>query len=211
MIKNSLLNKIISIVLAVITVVLGALFILQAVRLNNHYTQALIGRVFLQILAVVILWAVVFILSLFTKTEESKKRSKLKYFTKRVSEKTYLFINIGYLVVVLICAAFTIAYIVQKKHFSFEFNKDILAIVYYLLPFVGILLVVSLVRAVFVVAPKRKERKPMEKKQIIILNSVRAGLLVVALALIVIGAVNKQAEDVLTKAIKICLECIGIG
>ena len=85
------------------------------------------------------------------------------------------------------------------------------AFLYYLLPFVSILLVASLVRAAFVVAPKKKERKPLEKKQIIILNSVRAGVLLLAIALIVIGVINKQAESVLVKATMICLECVGIG
>lgn len=211
MIKNSLFNKIISIVLAVLTVVLGALFILQSIRLNNHYTAKLISRVFLQIIAIVILWVVVFVLSLFTKAEENKKPAKMRYFRKIVSEKTYFFINLGYLVIVLICAGFTIGYLVQEKHFSFEFNKDMLAFIYYLLPFVAVLLVASLVRAAFVVAPKRKEMKPASRKQIIIKNSLRIGILVLSITFIVIGIFNKQADSVLFKATKICLECIGIG
>lgn len=211
MIKNRIFNKVISISLAVVTVVLGSLFILQAIRLNNHFTKELITRVFMQIVVVVILWVLIFIISLFTKAEEKKKPSKLRYFRKQVSEKTYLFINIGYLILVLVCAGFTFGYLVQKKHYSFEFNENMFAFLYYLLPFVIILLVASLVRAAFVVAPKKKERKPLEKKQIIILNSVRAGVLLLAIALIVIGVINKQAESVLVKATMICLECVGIG
>ncbi len=211
MIKNRIFNKIISISLAVVTVVLGSLFILQTIRLNNRFTRELIGRVFMQIVAIVILWAVIFVISLFTKADEKKKPSKFRYFRKQVSEKTYLFINIGYLALVLVCAGFTFGYLVQKKHYSFEFNENIFAFLYYLLPFVIILLVASLIRAAFVVAPKKKERKPLEKKQIIILNSVRAGVLLLAITLIVIGVINKQAESVLIKATMICLECVGIG
>lgn len=211
MIKNRIFNKIVSIVLAVFTVVLGSLFILQSIRLNNHYTKELVIRVLMQIIVVIVLWALVFVLSLFTKPEESKRPQRFRYFRKTVSDVTYMFINIGYLVIVLICAGFTIAYLVQKKHYSYEFNSDMLAIVYYLLPFVTVLLVASLVRAAFVVAPKRKEMMPIDKKQTIMINIVRTSVLVLAITLVVIGAINKQADIVLKKAVMICLECIGIG
>ncbi|MCQ2799346.1 MAG: hypothetical protein MJ228_01100 [Bacilli bacterium] len=211
MIKNKLFNKIINIVLAVLTVVLGLLFIIQAIRLNSHYTKKLIAKVFLQILAIVILWAVVFVISMFTKSETKKTPAKTRYFKKIVSEKTYFIINIAYLVLILACAVFTIGYLVQKKHFSYEYNKDFLAFMYYLLPFVIILLVASLVRAAFVTAPKPKEAKTKSKKERMIVNGVRAGVILVALTFIVIGVLNKQAGMVLSKATMICLECIGIG
>ena len=50
-------------------------------------------------------------------------------------------------------------------------------------------------------------RQPDAKKLFVI----RAVLLVVAALFIVIGIVNGSARDVLTKAIKICTECIGLG
>lgn len=40
---------------------------------------------------------------------------------------------------------------------------------------------------------------------------VRGGILVAAVALIVLGIVNEGYADVLGKAIRICQECIGIG
>lgn len=211
MIKNKLFNKIISIVLAVLTVVLGLLFVLQAIRLNNHFTKNLISKVLFQIIPIIILWAVVFVISLFTKSEAPKTIAKTRYFKFLVSKKAYLFINIGYLVIVLMCATFTIGYLVQDKHFSYEFNEDILAFLYYLLPFAIVLLVASLLRAAFVVAPERIERKAKSKKQIILTNCVRAGILVLAITLIVVGALNNQIDGVLRKATMICLECIGIG
>ena len=40
---------------------------------------------------------------------------------------------------------------------------------------------------------------------------VLAGLLVLAVVLVVTGVVLGQPAQVLTKAINICLECVGIG
>ncbi len=40
---------------------------------------------------------------------------------------------------------------------------------------------------------------------------VRGGLVVLAAGLITFGALNGEALEVLAKAVRICLECIGIG
>lgn len=40
---------------------------------------------------------------------------------------------------------------------------------------------------------------------------IRTGLLGVAALCIVIGTVRGEAQEVLVKAVNICLECIGIG
>ena len=44
-----------------------------------------------------------------------------------------------------------------------------------------------------------------------IMNGMRVALVAVAICFIVVGIFNGSAEDVLTKAIKICTECIGLG
>lgn len=51
--------------------------------------------------------------------------------------------------------------------------------------------------------------KFMEKQQKI--NSVRYGLLALSIVLILIGVKSGEMYAVLQKAIRICLECIGIG
>lgn len=50
-----------------------------------------------------------------------------------------------------------------------------------------------------------------EKKQKIILWSIRGGVLAVAVVFIIIGVFNGGMGDVLAKAIRICTECIGLG
>ncbi len=46
----------------------------------------------------------------------------------------------------------------------------------------------------------------MTKKQ-----ALWAALFALALSLVVLGVLNGGAQDVLTKAVKICSECIGLG
>ena len=48
-------------------------------------------------------------------------------------------------------------------------------------------------------------------KNIVIRNIVRIFLILFFIACIVIGIISGEARVVLTKAINICLECIGIG
>lgn len=78
-------------------------------------------------------------------------------------------------------------------------------------------LAVVLAGLVWQAAAKEKERPravapakvvPMSPKR---LRTLRLTLLAIAAALIVWGAVNGGARDVLVKAVNICTECIGLG
>ena len=43
------------------------------------------------------------------------------------------------------------------------------------------------------------------------LNFIRIGTLILAAVLIISGFINGSAGDVLAKAVRICMECIGLG
>ncbi|MCI8639307.1 MAG: hypothetical protein HFG41_09255 [Coprococcus sp.] len=51
----------------------------------------------------------------------------------------------------------------------------------------------------------------MEKNKRMLVRFVRYGILTVSILFIVIGIMKQEYLEVLQKAVKICLECIGIG
>lgn len=59
-------------------------------------------------------------------------------------------------------------------------------------------------------APKSKQKKQVKEHNVAIW-AVRIALVAVALAFVVVGAINGGAYDVFIKAINICTECIGLG
>lgn len=58
-----------------------------------------------------------------------------------------------------------------------------------------------------------KANKEIKKsdKEMILRNVLRIMLIVFFIACIIIGILNGEARVVFTKAVNICLECIGIG
>lgn len=59
--------------------------------------------------------------------------------------------------------------------------------------------------------PRPAAIAPAEKKPARHLTQARLVLLGAAIALVVLGAMNGGARDVLVKAVNICTECIGLG
>ena len=64
--------------------------------------------------------------------------------------------------------------------------------------------------------PNRDSRKMKDKKQNLwddsrCLAAVRTALLVLAVILIIHGILNGSMKDVFQKAVRICMECIGLG
>lgn len=57
----------------------------------------------------------------------------------------------------------------------------------------------------------KKAPAPAEEKKEMPVRLIRCAVLIVAVVFIVVGIFNGSAQDVLTKAIKICTECIGLG
>lgn len=53
-----------------------------------------------------------------------------------------------------------------------------------------------------------KGRKAMKRKR---MAALQLGLLMVGVTFVVYGTLRGEAETVLHKAVRICLECIGIG
>ncbi len=51
----------------------------------------------------------------------------------------------------------------------------------------------------------------MKDRRAIVLNLIRAVTIILAVTFIVIGIMREEHLEVLRKAVKICLECIGIG
>lgn len=50
-----------------------------------------------------------------------------------------------------------------------------------------------------------------EKRRKAAMGWVRGGLITLAAGLVVAGVLNGEALEVLAKAVRICLQCIGIG
>jgi hypothetical protein len=61
------------------------------------------------------------------------------------------------------------------------------------------------------VALQKMPPKDVIKSCALQLNILRGSLIALAIALIVVGAIGEGWRDVLTKAVAICTECVGLG
>lgn len=132
------------------------------------------------------------------------------------------------LIVLLICAAMGIGYLVNIKHFDSTGNPLAQAknmgihlmpwVIIAFLSMIGVVIfeeisaqkTIELLKVV-IKNDGRNKVLPLEKnnnKKLIIARSIIA---VIALSLIVVGIIDGGASDTLQKAIAICTECIGLG
>lgn len=123
----------------------------------------------------------------------------------------------------LICTAWCLAYLLNRKHFdSWQLDQVMSNMLRHVLP--ALLTAGLILYAAFVYCdhsrakecrllqsvPKIKAVKENESKSMF-LSVGRALFLFVAILFIVLGAMNGGMKDMLAKAIKICTECIGLG
>lgn len=140
--------------------------------------------------------------------------------------------KIGWLVTFIslaVCALFVFLYVFNKKNYDYtEPNEVIVKLVSHILPFVIVGFVISIAMIIFesysanlatiyakkLLAKYKKVSVSLEKETIKkrnILIGVKCGVLILAIAMIIIGAVNGGATSVFFKAANICSECIGLG
>lgn len=139
----------------------------------------------------------------------------------------------------LLAAAMCMAYLFNAAHFAKEdLNGEILAMLVGVMPWVGAAFVVVLGETAFELILSRRElpavkrlvaaggeparssfffekidgvKERVGKKRSLLLLIARCALGGAAIALLLAGAFNGGAHDVLVKAINICTECIGLG
>lgn len=142
-------------------------------------------------------------------------------------QSQYLKIALGALCVVFFLPPFL--YFADSSHFPSEsstvLNSGVLNAVLYALPFLLVVLGGSIayiylhhrlmkkemvaIKAVITIG--ERTAKPVVTKKFPILSTVRICLFAIGAGLLVLGTQNGSMQEVLTKAINICTECIGLG
>ena len=70
---------------------------------------------------------------------------------------------------------------------------------------------IELMRQAAAKSPKAAEAAPKKATCNCKTNALRVALIVIGIALVVLGACNEGTADILTKAVNICTECVGLG
>lgn len=70
---------------------------------------------------------------------------------------------------------------------------------------------IELMRQAAAKSPKTAEVAPKKATCNCKTNALRVALIVIGIALVVLGACNEGTADILTKAVNICTECVGLG
>lgn len=138
----------------------------------------------------------------------------------RIVRRRLQFICLG---VSLVCAAVFLGYTFNGSLFYKEtINDTVISAMYVLLPCLAVSFAVTVFTNFKILSGMRKElellkkcpkRKEADEKptNTSVFPAIRATVLIAALALLVCGFVSGGTADVLTKAINICTECIGLG
>ena len=144
--------------------------------------------------------------------------------------KKVLISKIVNIVILVICSFMGLCYLFNKEHFdsSGSLTEQAIQMGICLSPWV-IISFISLIGASLyeevsarksidlikvILKTKKNERKKVLKdyqKEENIKLILRISVFVIAVVLIIVGALNGQADSVLEKAINICTECIGLG
>ena len=126
----------------------------------------------------------------------------------------------------ILCTVVFLRYALDGGNFhSSEITESMVSAMYMMLPCLAVPFGYSVFTAYYhkasirrevelmklVAAPKTAEAAPAEKQKDNVTDVVRAVILVGALVLIVVGLWNDGWADVLTKAVNICRECVGLG
>lgn len=133
--------------------------------------------------------------------------------------------GIALAVVGTVCLVFPFLYLADFSHFpGEEINGEVIQAVRYALPFLAVLLAAALVyiyikhrlmkkeqAAIKAVVAVGERVSPAPRKATSLLPILRLVMLVLGLGLFVLGTRDGSMYDVLTKATKICTECIGLG
>ncbi len=143
-------------------------------------------------------------------------------------QKLRLILRIAAVVLSALAALPALIYVFDFENFTMDYNASVISACYLILPctFVamGICLAfvfienasverqlkavkAAIAKAKGASAPSVKEPKPNKA----LTSGIRIAIAVVALVLIVMGILNGGMADVLSKAINICTECIGLG
>ncbi|MBQ8572293.1 MAG: hypothetical protein IJ451_02365 [Ruminococcus sp.] len=130
--------------------------------------------------------------------------------------------------VIVLSSIVFLAYAIDGKHFdSTEINSSVIKAMWVLLPCLGVMLAVSLTAEILSAKsfnreiglltklPNLKQNPntdtPTESKADKKLAVIRCTVLLVGLGLLIYGFATGGVADVLTKAVNICTECIGLG
>ncbi len=133
-------------------------------------------------------------------------------------------ISILFWLISLASAVYFLCYALKGSHFTEDINASVISAMWILLPCLLVILAASIIAEVLteksyaheleiIKKLPKKENAPEDdkKKKVNVSSIIRISLLFVAIVALVYGFFAGGTADVLTKAVNICTECIGLG